>query len=142
MREESEKSTILFDAPNLMNYTINGAGCTQRTVRVGDSIVIAATDNGTWINTGTNIMTKLPSLERRERPTPIHASRRKDLGYQTVNGLSAQGTRADDYDSRQQNHRQRPQHHGGQRTLVFGCAGHSYQKFERRPSLRQHHLRT
>src|SRR5580704_1419645 len=33
MREESDKSTILFDAPNLTNYTIGAAGCAQRSVR-------------------------------------------------------------------------------------------------------------
>jgi hypothetical protein len=93
MREESGKRMILFDAPHLTNYTVGAMGCEQRKVGDGDSILIAATSGGTWISwQGRNTSPKRPAMgtgAAGSHPGIVTA----DLGYQTINGVSAHGTR-------------------------------------------------
>jgi hypothetical protein len=81
-RSESGTNVLIFDAPNLTNYEIDSRGCTKRSVHEGDTVTIVATEHGTWFSsTGGGA----------SHPNPHIAT--EDLGFQTVNGISAQGTR-------------------------------------------------
>ena len=81
-RSESGSNILIFDAPNLVNYEISSRGCVKRNVHSGDSVSIIATETGTWFS----------SYNDGPAHDNPHVSN-EDLGFQTVNGISAQGTR-------------------------------------------------
>jgi len=82
MRSEGGTSTMLFDAPTMMSYTINSRGCSQNKLSDKQNVIIAATNGGTsWSTFG-------PS---KSGPNPHVAT--EDLGFQVVNGISAKGAR-------------------------------------------------
>jgi hypothetical protein len=87
MRSESSNTSILFDAPNLTNYDITSKGCTTRSVNANQSVIIAATDNGTH----TSSFSTSTSSSKSTKPASKVTS--EDLGIQTINGISTKGTR-------------------------------------------------
>jgi hypothetical protein len=83
-RSESGTNVLIFDAPNLTNYAIQSRGCTKRSVHDGDTVTIVATEHGTWSSSQSG-------GPQSQHPNPHIAT--EDLGFQTVNGISAQGSR-------------------------------------------------
>jgi hypothetical protein len=75
------KAVMLFDATNHLAYEINGSKCTKRTVRVGDTVIIAATTNGTSVSSFSGSGSWNSNIVA------------EDLGFQLINGISAKGTR-------------------------------------------------
>ncbi|HEY3836734.1 MAG TPA: hypothetical protein VGL72_09185 [Bryobacteraceae bacterium] len=81
-RSESGSNVLIYDAVTPATYEIGSRGCFKRAVHAGDAVIVVATENGTWSSSQSG-----GSQEANPHITS------EDLGYQTVNGISAQGTR-------------------------------------------------